>query len=83
MKKSTDERIKDIILSIAANAYNSSVKHVTNDMTIDDLGFDSLDMVMMVMEIEETFTIEIPDAMGEAFKTVADIVEYVEKAKGG
>ena len=34
---------------------------------IDDLGADSLDIVELVMKLEETFDIEIPDDDAEAF----------------
>lgn len=47
----------------------------------EDLDADSLDTVELVMAIEEEFGIEIPDEDCE-FKTVLDIVEYVERVKG-
>ena len=45
---------------------------------IDDLGADSLDVVDLVMSIEESFDIEIPDEEVENIKTVGDIVKYIE-----
>jgi len=43
-----------------------------------DLEADSLDAVEIIMAIEEDFGIEIPDADAEKFRTVRDMVEYVE-----
>lgn len=43
-----------------------------------DLEADSLDAVEIIMAIEEDFDIEIPDADAEKFRTVRDMVEYVE-----
>ena len=46
---------------------------------LEDLGADSLDVVEMVMAIEETFDIEIPDEDAEAIRTVGDVESYVSK----
>lgn len=44
---------------------------------IDDLGADSLDIVELVMALEETFGISIPDEEAENIKTVANAVDYI------
>ncbi len=46
---------------------------------LDDLGADSLDVVELVMAIEETFDIEIPDEDAEAMRTVGDVEKYVSE----
>ncbi|MBW2273190.1 MAG: acyl carrier protein [Deltaproteobacteria bacterium] len=46
---------------------------------LDDLGADSLDVVELVMAIEETFDIEIPDEDAEAMRTVGDVERYVSE----
>jgi acyl carrier protein len=44
---------------------------------LDDLGADSLDVVELVMAIEESFDIEIPDEAIETMRTIGDIESYV------
>ncbi|MCL1866134.1 MAG: acyl carrier protein [Oscillospiraceae bacterium] len=44
----------------------------------DDLGADSLDVVDLVMEFEDKFSVEIPDEQVENIKTVEDIVKFIE-----
>ena len=44
----------------------------------DDLGADSLDAIDIVMSIEDTYEIEVPDEVIEEMETVADIVNYIE-----
>ncbi len=44
----------------------------------DDLGADSLDAVELVMAIEDEFEIKVSDEVAQAFKTVAQIVEFIE-----
>ena len=69
------DKIKDIIveqLDVEEDA-------VTMQTSItEDLGADSLDVVDLVMSIEESFDVEIPDEEVENIKTVGDIVKYIE-----
>lgn len=69
------DKIKDIIveqLDVEDDA-------VTMEASItEDLGADSLDVVDLVMSIEESFDVEIPDEEVENIKTVGDIVKYIE-----
>ena len=44
----------------------------------DDLRADSLDAAQIIMAIEEEFDIEIPDDTALAFRTIKDILSYVE-----
>ena len=43
----------------------------------DDLGADSLDIVELVMALEDSFSISIPDEEAESIKTVGDAVEFI------
>lgn len=69
------DKIKDIIveqLDVEEDA-------VTMEASItEDLGADSLDVVDLIMSIEESFDVEIPDEEVENIKTVGDIVKYIE-----
>jgi acyl carrier protein len=46
---------------------------------VDDLGADSLDRVELIMALEETFGIEIPDEDAEKIVTVQNAVDYIQK----
>ena len=46
-----------------------------------DLEADSLDAVEIIMAVEEEFDLEIPDVDAEKFRTVRDMVDYVEARK--
>ncbi len=46
---------------------------------VDDLGADSLDIVELVMAMEETFDIEIPDDAAEKMLTIGDVVTYLKE----
>ena len=68
-------KIKGIIVE-QLGVEESAVALDTNLMK--DLEADSLDAVEIIMAIEDTFGIEIPDEDAEKFQTVSDIVSYVE-----
>lgn len=44
----------------------------------EDLKADSLAVVELVLALEESFSIEIPDEDTEQMKTVKDAVEYIK-----
>ena len=47
-------------------------------LLVDDLGSDSLDAIDIVMSVEDTFKVEVPDEIIEKIETVGDIVNYIE-----
>ena len=58
-------------------AIDVSQVDIDSDM-MKDLEADSLDAVEIIMAIEEDFDMAIPDKDAEKFRTVRDMVEYVE-----
>ncbi len=47
----------------------------------DDLGADSIDILQLLMTMEEDYNITIPDEKLAEFKTVGDIVQYLDALK--
>ncbi|OGX37425.1 MAG: acyl carrier protein [Omnitrophica WOR_2 bacterium RIFCSPHIGHO2_02_FULL_68_15] len=45
----------------------------------EDLGADSLQRVALVMQLEESFGLKIPDEDAETLTTVQAVIEYVQK----
>jgi acyl carrier protein len=46
---------------------------------VDDLGANSLDLVELIMELENSFSIIISDEDADKLKTVGDVFTYIEK----
>jgi acyl carrier protein len=73
-----DQEMMDIIVEQLSVEKD---KVVPNASFVDDLGADSLDLVELIMAMEESFDIEIPDEDAEKIVTVQDAVDYVIKLK--
>lgn len=50
---------------------------------VDDLGMDSLTVVEFVVRVEEATGVRIEDADATGFRTLGDVVDYVEARRGG
>lgn len=72
---SLEARVTDLIVEQLGV---SKEEAVLNASFVDDLGADSLDIVELVMTLEETFDIEIPDDDAEKIQTIGDAVSYVK-----
>ena len=71
-----EARVKEIIVE----QLNVEEDEVTQDASFQqDLGADSLDIVELVMTLEETFDIEIPDDDAEKMQTIADAIDYLKE----
>ncbi len=69
-----EQKVKDIIVE----QLGVKKEQVTENASfIDDLGADSLDTVELVMALEESFNIEIPDEEAEKIRTVGEAVNYI------
>ncbi len=71
---SLETRVTDLIVEQLGVSKEEAVMKAS---FIDDLGADSLDIVELVMAMEETFDIEIPDEDAEKIQTIGDAVAYL------
>jgi acyl carrier protein len=76
------ETVQALKAIVAESLGISADEIATSASFIDDLGADSLDIVELVMAIEKTFDIEIPDEDAEKIATVQDAIDYVNSQKG-
>lgn len=72
------EKVKAIIL----DQIRISEDKITLEASLtEDLGADSLDAVNVVMALEDELDISISDEVAQGFKTVQDLVTYIENNK--
>ena len=48
---------------------------------VEDLGADSANLMIMMMDLEDAFDIQVEDSAIITLKTVGDIVAYIENAQ--
>jgi acyl carrier protein len=72
------EQVKKVVVEQLGVA-ESEIKKESS--FVDDLGADSLDTVELVMALEESFGVEIPDEDAEKIKTINDTINYVKAHK--
>lgn len=75
MDKTIEERVRQVVIE-HLDADPDKVTKTAN--LFDDLGADSLDGVEIVMAMEEEFDVEIPDDEIDDFKTVGELIVYME-----
>lgn len=77
--------IDQIILKIIENFMKREDFEISNisidSSLINDLNFDSLSFIQLVVEIEEYFTIEIESINYDEIGNVSDIIKIVKRAK--
>ena len=79
----TNEELMEKLKKIVVDRLGVDEEEIKPEASfVDDLGADSLDIVELVMALEETFDIEIPDEEAEKLTTVGAAYEYVKGKLG-
>lgn len=72
--------LTDRVLRLAADQVAMPADQVSLDSAfVNDLGFDSLDQVEFMMEIEDAFNVSVPDDVTERIVTVRQAVDEVRR----
>ena len=70
------EKLRDII----CEELQIEPETVTMEANLmDDFDADSLDLVEIVMSIEDEYGLEVPEDAVDEFKTVGDVVRFIEE----
>lgn len=76
-KDDTQRKVAEII----AEKLSIPASNIRPDATFKDLGADSLDIVEIIMNFEETFGIEIKDEEAEKIQTIEQAVDLIHQAR--
>jgi len=83
----SDKTVEERVIRVFSDFKKVSPEEITMDTTFAELGFDSLDGLNLVFELEEEFDMTIPDDRVADMKGVRQAVEGIEalleaKSKG-
>ncbi len=68
-------------IDIIARSKLLPITAVTREMTFDELNIDSLDKINISFEVEEVFSITIPDEALNTLRTVGDVIDGVVRLR--
>ncbi len=77
------EKLKEIILQATGNEPESLDNCSEASNLTTDLGMNSIALLFVVIAIEETFDICFDEEVVSDFKTVGDVVNYIENEVNG
>ena len=74
--------MNNYVFNVIRDILADSLDIVSSDINIDmsfseDLGIDSLDMVLFLLSFEEFFKIEINDEEISDIKTIKEMIDYI------
>lgn len=70
------DRLKELFMAVDGS---DDLKNVTEDSRLtDDLGFNSVNILYIVISVEEEFGVEFDDVGINSFVTIGDVIDYIE-----
>jgi acyl carrier protein len=75
----TSTRIEDGVIDVLKNVSRRPIEPTLDSDLVADLGFDSLQVLELVAELEDRFDIAIPLDHAPAARTVAQVVTQVAR----
>lgn len=74
--------MEEKIISLIAEKLGKKPTQITlESRLVEDLGADSLDLVVLIMACEDEFGVSLPDEEVAKMKTIGDVVKYIENSK--
>lgn len=78
MKKNAYEELMNIF-KLVTNT-NQDLSAINKDTRlVEDLGLTSVGVIYLAVAIEETFDVDITSVSFDTFKTVQDVLDFIEK----
>ncbi|MGI6699442.1 MAG: acyl carrier protein [Christensenellales bacterium] len=74
--------IREKVVELMAKQLKVDPSTVTDESRmVEDLGADSANLMIMMMDLEDAFDIQVEDSAIVTLKTVGDVVAYIENAQ--
>ncbi len=74
-----DETVAERVIRVFAEFKRMPPEEIKMETTFEELGLDSLDGLNLIFELEEEFNLTVPDDQIKEMKSVAQVVEGIEK----
>jgi acyl carrier protein len=78
--KPVSSEVSSVIIRLSAEQVDADLASVTPATHyVNDLNYDSLDVVDLSMKLEDQLHVTIPDERMQQFRTVGDVIDYVSQ----
>jgi acyl carrier protein len=71
------DELAEKVITILASVKHIPRERIKLESSLADLGFDSLDTISMLFELETNFNVSIPDESARSIRYVHEIVEGI------
>jgi acyl carrier protein len=73
-----DKTVAERVIRVFSDFKKVAPEDIKTESTFDELGFDSLDGLNLIFELEEEFDIVVPDDKVQSMKSVQEVVDGIE-----
>lgn len=73
-----DKTVAERVIRVFSDFKKVAPEEIKMETTFDELGFDSLDGLNLIFELEEEFDIVVPDDKVQSMKSVQEVVAGIE-----
>jgi acyl carrier protein len=81
MTTQSEKTLFEQVIKLIGKQVDVPEKQITLDSDFQtDLGFDSLGLVEFIMDVEEQFSIDVPDETASEIRTVRQAIDEIERA---
>lgn len=70
---------QDRFFEVFGEIYTLNESQKVTETTLESLNLDSFDRVELFADIEEEFDLDLDDKSADSFKTIGEILDYIEK----
>ncbi len=71
--------VMETVSKMIANQLKVEANKVTRDARlVEDLGADSANVMVLIMDLEDQFNLQVEDSAITTLKTVGDVVDYIQ-----
>lgn len=74
----SSETVSEKVIRVFSEFKKVPPEEIMPETTFEELGFDSLDGLNLIFELEEEFDLVIPDDQAQSMRSVAQVIDGVE-----
>jgi acyl carrier protein len=74
----SSEMVREKVIRVFSEFKKIPPEEITDATTFEQLGFDSLDGLNLIFELEEQFDLVIPDDKAQSMKSVGQVIDGIE-----